>query len=131
MKGSAPLGASDAWLRLAPGMNLGQVRLIEADILVIVESIGEDTAAFDLGQQPLDIDAVIGGTAGGEEVDGGGEKITGAEDITLLQVVASGGKLHEPMKKIGILPGFVGDQFFEIVMAFQKGAAVEELDPSL
>ena len=112
-------------------MNLGQVGLIEANILVIVERTGEDTAVFDLGQQPLDIDAVIGRTAGGEEVDGGGEEIAGAEDVALLQVVASGGKLHEPMKEFGILPGFVGDQFFEVVMALQKGAAVEELDPPL
>jgi len=65
-------------------MNLGQVRLIEADILIIVQGAGEDTAVFDLRQQPLDIDAVIGGTAGDEEVDGGGEEITGPEDVTLL-----------------------------------------------
>ena len=65
-------------------MNLGQVRLIEANILVIVERTGENTAVFDLGQQPLDIDAVIGWTAGDEEVDGGGEEITGTEDVTLL-----------------------------------------------
>ncbi len=112
-------------------MNLGQLRLVEADVLIIVQGAGEDTAVFDLHQQPFDIDAVIGGTAGREEVKGGGEKITGAEDVTLLQMIASGGELQEPMKEFGILPGFVGDQLFEVVMALQKGATVEELDPPL
>jgi hypothetical protein len=112
-------------------MNPGQLRLVEADILIIVQGSGKDTAVFDLRQQLLDIDAVIGGTVGREEVKGGGEEVTGAEDVTLLQMIASGGEFHEPMKEFGVLPGFVGDQFFEVVMALQKSAAVEELDPPL
>jgi len=112
-------------------MDAWQVRLIKANVLIVLEVISQAAAVFDLGEEALDIDAVIGGTAGRQEVKGGGEEITGAEDVTLLQMIASSGELHEPMKEFGILPGFVGDQLFEVVMALQKGATVEELDPPL
>ena len=76
-------GFSIACLRWWPEIDLGQLQLIEADILIIIEGIGKNATVFDLRQQPLDIEAVRGGAAGREEVDGGGEEIPGAEDVAL------------------------------------------------
>jgi hypothetical protein len=147
MRRSAPLDDSGDSRRLTPWgrvqagplliaclrwwleMNLGQLQLIEADILIIVEGVGKDATVSDLRQQLLDIEAVIGGATGREKVDGGGEEIPGAEDVALPQMITSGGELHEPMEELAITPGFVGDQLLEIVMASQKGAAIEEVDP--
>jgi hypothetical protein len=127
-RSSGSLRIREAW---RPKFDTWQLGFIEANVLIIFEVVGQDMAVFDLRDQALDIDTMIRGATRIQEIDGGGQEVTGAEDIALLEMIACCREFHEAVEKFGALPRFEGDELFEIVMAFQIFAAVEELDPSL
>jgi hypothetical protein len=107
------------------------VGFIETDVFIILETIRQSAAMLDSSEQRLDIDALKGWTGGGEEVDSGGKQVAGTENIALRQVVTSRRQFHQAMEKFGSLPRFEGDEPLKVVMALQKFAAVEELNPPL
>jgi hypothetical protein len=110
-------------------VNPGQMSFIEAKILLILKSIGEDTTLFYLGEQAGDIDALINSSEGFQKIGGRGEQVTGAEDISLLEVITGRSQLHQTMEEFSRLAGFEGDQLLKIIVTLEKSTAVEELDP--
>ena len=112
-------------------MNAWQVGFIEPDVFIVFERIGQDAALLDLYHQTLDIDALVGGATRRQKINRRREEVAGAEDVALLDVVASRCQFYQAMEKFSGLPRLEWDQLFEIVMASQKFATVEELDPPL
>jgi hypothetical protein len=112
-------------------MNAWQVGFIEPDVLIVLERIGQDTAMFDLGEQTLHINRLKGRTTRSQEVDSGSKQVAGAEDIALLDMIASHGQFHQSMEKFRGLSRFKRDERFYVVMTLQKFTRVEELNPSL
>ena len=112
-------------------MNAWQVGFIEPDVFVVFERIGQDAALVDLYHQTLDIDALVGGATRRQEIDRRSKEVAGAEDVALFDVVASRCQFHQAVEKLSGLPRLKGDELFEVVVALQKFATVEELDPPL
>src|SRR5215510_6908026 len=99
-------------------MKTRQVGFIEPYVFVVFERIGQYTALVNLCHHAFDIDALKGRTTRRQEIDSRSEQVTGTENVTLFEVVASRRQFHQTVEKLSGLPRFERDQLFEIVMAF-------------
>jgi len=104
---------------------------VEADILIVFEGIRQHTAVLDLCQQILNIYAKLRGAQGAQQVNRRGQKISCAENIALLQMIAGSCQFDEAMDELTALAGFEWDELLKVVVALQKSTGIEELNPPL